>query len=267
MRDIAADDQRNQTGLNLFRGALLFHLLHSQRFIWGPYSRERFSYNFQQENIWNGAYAGFVPILHGVTQIQNIENVTHVEMCRKGVRARMRFDVNAHPAEISGLLNRFTAITGAAAWQKRETDFANQKHDNPLIDGYLDSHFPVEQAMIYVRRYRASTGGRIPEINTTSRVDLGTLYSFAALMARVFPKLPPHGQHVLRSRVIGALKDNVGLSPLAFEIRTVAHLMARGFDVEFHDLCGGRGCDFLVTNAEIQLEVECKSVSVDLGHR
>jgi hypothetical protein len=87
------------------------------------------------------------------------------------------------------------------------------------------------------------------------------------LTARVFPKLPAHGQNVLKGRIAGALKDKVGLSPLAFEMRTVAHLMARGFDVEFHDLCEGGGYDFLAKDGEIALEVECKSVSGDLGHR
>jgi hypothetical protein len=50
----------------------------------------------------------------------------------------------------------------------------------------------------------------------------------------------------------GALDDEVGLSPLAFEMRTVAHFVAAGFDVEFHDLCEGGGFDFLVRKAEIQ---------------
>ena len=65
----------------------------------------------------------------------------------------------------------------------------------------------------------------------------------------------------------GALKDNVGLAPLAFEMRTVAHFMSKGFDVEFHDLCRNGGYDFLVTKSGIEMEVECKSVSGDLGHR
>jgi hypothetical protein len=178
----------------------------------------------------------------------------------------MHFNVDARPAEIPALLRRFTQIAGAAAWQKRETDFELQIRDNPLIDGYLDSHFPLERAMVYVRHYNSNTG-RIPEINSAPHADLGALYSFVALIARVFPKLPAHGQNVLRGRISGALKDNVGLSPLAFEMRTVAHLMARGFDVEFHDLCEGGGYDFLAKDGEIALEVECKSVSGDLGHR
>jgi hypothetical protein len=121
--------------------------------------------------------------------------------------------------------------------------------------------------MIYVRHYNRNTGGRIPEINSTSAVDLGALYSFVGITARVFSRLPTHGQYELKSRLAGALKDNVGLSPLGFEMRTVAHLMARGFDVEFHDLCEGGGYDFLAKDKEIAFEVECKSVSGDLGHR
>jgi hypothetical protein len=179
----------------------------------------------------------------------------------------MRFNVDARPSEIPPLLRRFTEIAGAAAWQKRQTDFARQIHDNHMIDRYLDNYFPLERAMIYVRQHHKNTGGRIPQINSTRLFDLGALYSFVAVTARVFPRLPAYGQHVLKSRIAGALKDNVGLSPLAFEMRTVAHLMAKGFDVEFHDLCEGGGYDFIAKDGNIACEVECKSVSGDVGHR
>jgi hypothetical protein len=136
-----------------------------------------------------------------------------------------------------------------------------------MIDRYLDHYFPLERAMIYARQYNRNTGGRIPQINSTPLFDLGALYSFVALTARVFPRLPEPAQNLLKSRIAGALKDNVGLSPLAFEMRTVAHLMARGFDVEFHDLCEGGGYDFLAKDGDIAFEVQCKSVSGDVGHR
>jgi len=179
----------------------------------------------------------------------------------------MHFNVDARPSEIPPLLRRFTEIAGAAAWQKRQTDFERQIHDNPMIDRYLDSYFPLERAMIYVRQHNRNTGGRIPKINSTPLFDLGALYSFVALTARVFPRLLEPAQNVLKRRIAGALKDNVGLSPLAFEMRTVAHLMASGFDVEFHDLCEGGGYDFLARDRDIAFEVECKSVSGDVGHR
>jgi hypothetical protein len=176
------------------------------------------------------------------------------------------FDTNVRPAEIASFLHCLTEITGAEAWQKRAKDFAHQVHDNPLIEGYLDSYFGIERAMIYVRRYKKNTG-RIPDIINTPTGNITALYTFAAAVARIFRKLPKSGQDALRKKMTGALDDEVGLSPLAFEMRTVVHFMAAGFDVEFHDLCEGGGYDFLVRKAGIEMEVECKSVSGDLGHR
>jgi hypothetical protein len=178
----------------------------------------------------------------------------------------MHFDVNVRPAENAAFLHCLTEITGAAAWRKREKDFAHQVHENPLIEGYLDSYFGIERSMFYVQRYRRNTG-RIPDIMNTPSTNIAALYNFAAVLARFFRQLPKSGQDALRKKMTGALDDEVGLSPLAFEIRTVAHFMAAGFDVEFHDHCEGGGYDFLVRKAEIEMEVECKSVSGDVGHR
>jgi hypothetical protein len=178
----------------------------------------------------------------------------------------MYFDTNVRPAEIPAFLHSFTEITGLAAWQKREKDFAHQVHHNPLIEAYLDSYFGIERSMIYVRRYRKNTG-RIPDVMNTPSTKLAALYTFAIGITRIFRQLPKSGQDALRKKITGALDDEVGLSPLAFEIRTVAHFMAAGFDVEFHDLCEGGGYDFLVRKADIEMEVECKSVSGDVGHR
>jgi hypothetical protein len=38
----------------------------------------------------------------------------------------MHFNIHAHPAEIPALVRRFTEITGAGPWRKRETDFQRQ---------------------------------------------------------------------------------------------------------------------------------------------
>lgn len=179
----------------------------------------------------------------------------------------MHFELDVRPAEMPAFLNRLIEITGLTSWQQRERDFTKQLHDNPLIERYLDTQFGIERSMISVRHYRESTGGRTPSIKNTPRANLGVLYGFAAMVARVFPKLPLSAQNLLRSKIRGGLKDNVGLAPLAFEMRTAEHFMRKGFDVEFHDLCHGGGYDFHIRNSGIEMEVECKSVSGDLGHR
>lgn len=178
----------------------------------------------------------------------------------------MRFDVNANPDDIPKFLRTCREIPGASAWIQREKDFDAQIRSNPLIERYLDIHFPIERAMGHVRRYRAMTD-RLPSPLSPKRGGIGLLYAFAGILARVYPLLPPSAQNALKGKISGALKDNVGLSPLAFEMRTVAHFLATGFDVEFHDLCEGGGYDFLVRKAGIEIEVECKSVSGDLGRK
>jgi hypothetical protein len=64
-----------------------------------------------------------------------------------------------------------------------------------------------------------------------------------------------------------ALKSDDGFGPLAFEMKTVAHLMKRGFNVEFHDIDEGGGFDYLATNEDVEIEIECKFVSGDIGRQ
>jgi hypothetical protein len=120
--------------------------------------------------------------------------------------------------------------------------------------------------MIHARRRLAMTG-RLPSMLDPSAPALGALYSFSAMTARVFSRLPPAARDSLRRKLTGALKDNIGLAPIAFEMRAATHFMAAGFDVEFNDLCNNGGFDFLVCDQKIEIEIECKSVSGDLGHQ
>jgi hypothetical protein len=57
----------------------------------------------------------------------------------------MRFSVEMQLSEISALLSRMIAITGAAIWTQREKDFSRQIAQNPLIGGYLDIQFALER--------------------------------------------------------------------------------------------------------------------------
>jgi hypothetical protein len=152
----------------------------------------------------------------------------------------MHFSVEARLGEVPAFLNRLIGITGAAVWQRREHDFEQQLRDNPLIKRYLDERFPVERAMIYARHYRKRTG-RYPSILGTADHDIGGLYSFAATAARVHTRLPSPAQNALTQKLVGAFKDQNGLAPLVFEMRTATHFMAKGFKVHFHDLCHGGG--------------------------
>lgn len=174
----------------------------------------------------------------------------------------MHFDINAAPAEIPAFLSRLTQIGGVAAWRQREQDFAHKLRENPMIAHYLASEFAIEQAMFSVQRYRASTG-RLPSMTP----ELVRLYGFAGMVARVYQRLSVAARSRLATRMVGALKDDVGLAPIAFEMRTVEHFMKAGFDVEFYDLCNNGGWDFVMRKDGIAIDVECKAISGDIGRK
>ena len=92
-------------------------------------------------------------------------------------------------------------------------------------------------------------------------------YSFAFMLTEVFKRIGPQAQDRLRGMLLSGLKKEYGLGPIAYEMRTAAHLMSRGFSVFFHDLeCGG-GFDFLATSETSNLEIECKYISADFGRK
>lgn len=107
--------------------------------------------------------------------------------------------------------------------------------------------------------------GRLPNVVDSEDISIHRFLSFAAMLARVHARLPPKARTALEGRVRGALKDDSGLGSLAYELGVAAHLMMRGFDVNWSDLENGGGFDFFCVKAGLEIEVECKTVSGDLG--
>jgi len=93
------------------------------------------------------------------------------------------------------------------------------------------------------------------------------LYCFVANIARVHEKLGDGGKSRLLGAVRSGLEKEAGLGPLDFEMKIAAHLMSRGFDVDFHDLENGGGYDFLASSDGRETEVECKYISGDTGRK
>ena len=63
------------------------------------------------------------------------------------------------------------------------------------------------------------------------------------------------------------LQAEYGLAPLEHEMGVAAHLMSVGFDVTFHDIEGGGGFDILAKRDGLELEVEDKTLSGDVGRK
>jgi len=173
----------------------------------------------------------------------------------------MRFSPDLNVQRIPELLARFLAITGADPWIKRYRSLRSEMQANPLLRPYFAERHGLE-----LRLGQILTGER----KRPDPADPGdyALLSFVAMVVLIYDRLTDLG----KKRVAGSLRDGLnstdrGLRPFKAEIETVTHLMGKGFDVSFQDIDHGGGFDFLATRDGIELEVECKSVSGDLGRQ
>jgi hypothetical protein len=168
------------------------------------------------------------------------------------------------PAELPTTIRRMAGIVGWKMWQKRIDGLHAELNSNPLWRQFVLERYGLELAFADVHRHLRATGRCPwpPEIAEQYR-----LYSFLAAAVRVHARLSPEGRARLAGAIRTGLKKEFGLGPVAFEMKVVAHLMSRGFDIEFHDLASGGGYDFLATSGPKKIEVECKHISADIGRQ
>lgn len=153
-------------------------------------------------------------------------------------------------------------ISGARNWTKRFNSFDSQIRNNPFYKEYILDRFPLEIAFQSFQNWRRSTGR---EHRVPIDADEAALFGFIGMAARVHQRLSVQGKKRFEGSIRDALKNDDGLSPLAFELTVAAHMMHRGFDVEFVDLEGTEKFDLLCEREGNLLEVECKNLSGDAG--
>lgn len=174
----------------------------------------------------------------------------------------MRISPSLQIDEIPSLLTRFLKIIGDEAWRRRYRILCDQMRANPLLKPYFEDSHPLELTLGEILESGRSTGRIVLDLSHASDY---TLVSFVAPVVLIYEQLTASG----RNRISGMLRDglNRDLRPFMSEIGTVIHLMHRGFDVFFQDIDQGQGFDFLVERDGVELEVECKSASGDLGRQ
>lgn len=176
----------------------------------------------------------------------------------------VHFSTDLDPAGLPATLRLMTGIVDWRTWQRRIESLRLGSNANPYWQHYLHERHGLELAFGDVRRYRMTTG-RCPWPPRTP--EEYRLYSFLATAVRVYPRLSERAQARFAGALRSALEKEFGLGPLAFEMKVAAHLMSRGFDVNFHDLESGGGYDFLASRDGFEAEVECKHVSADIGRQ
>ena len=176
----------------------------------------------------------------------------------------MRISTSVEQREIPDLITEFFTIVGWANFKKRAESLREQVTKNPFFEPYFQERFALERELSRLHERRRRTNRFVCDFMDERQ---NRLASFVAMVAGVQRHLSPGAKNRLAGMLRGALKDDRGLAPLASEMAMAAHLMTKGFDVFFNDLETGGGFDFLAAREGVEIEVECKHVSGDIGRR
>lgn len=161
-------------------------------------------------------------------------------------------------------LGRFLAILGPEIWVKRYRALEEQTKSNVLLVPFFEERHSL--VLTLGRLVEAAKRLGVVPIDTSDP-------QVYALMSFVAPVVMLHKQlnATAKARIAGMLRDGLntdrGLLPFKSEIDTATHLTQKGFDLEFPDLEGKAGFDFLARREDMEVEVECKTVSGDVGRK
>lgn len=166
--------------------------------------------------------------------------------------------------ELPGLLERFLSITGPEIWNKRFQWLVNEILANRFMEEWLREHHGIALELDAFITGIQRTGEFPSQLRNKDEYNL---FAFVAGVVSIHDHLSPSGKARLKGMLLDGLKTDKGLLPLHHEITTGMHLMGRGYDVECHDLERGGGVDYIARKDGIEIEVECKMFTGDLGRK
>lgn len=176
----------------------------------------------------------------------------------------MRFNASLTTDDIPSLLDRFLAIIGPDPWLRRYYSLREQVSRNPLLSPFTLERHALELTLANLLELRHQS--RQLPIDMTDPYHY-RLFSFIAPVVLVYEQLTDAGKKRIAGILRGGLNADTGLAPFQSEIETVTQLMHRGFDVTFSDIDAGQRFDFLATRNDVEIEIEVKAASGDLGHK
>lgn len=176
----------------------------------------------------------------------------------------MRFSIDVHDTEVAELLIGLVQITGIDPWKRRLEWLQRELNENHFMEGWLRERCLLEWTMNDVLSNPLLLPKKPFHLENIAQYEL---ISFAAGVVRSYERLDEIGKRRLRGTLLDGLKEDKGLLSIQHEIATAVHLMSRGFDVEFYDMENGGGFDYIARKDDVEIEVECKMFSVDLGRK
>ncbi len=147
--------------------------------------------------------------------------------------------------------------------ESRFRSLEQQVKDNPFLEELFASRYQLEQEL--ERQYRRYLLGK--KVNFPNTDQEVTFLRFVVMVSRVYRRLSATGRNRIAGMLRSGLDAEYGQASIEFELFIATHLMKKGYDVEFSDIETGGGFDMLATRDGIEIEVECKTVSGDLGRK
>ena len=166
--------------------------------------------------------------------------------------------------KISGLIPEFLSIAGWPTWKRRVESLRQQVRKNPFLEAHFNDRFALEFELSLLLERKRKTGRFGLNFQDPMQHRLA---SFVSAVVGVHKHLSHHAQNRLRGMILDGLKSERGLASLGTELTMAVHLMTKGFDVFFNDLETGGGFDLLAKRNGVEIEVECKNVSGDIGRK
>jgi len=176
----------------------------------------------------------------------------------------VRLSVDVNDTEIVSLVHQFLAITGQDPWARKVRVMYEQGRENQFLCQWQLQFCGIEfkLAQLLARQHEE---GLFP-INPEDELHY-ELYGFVAGVVRIYEQLTPFGQNRLRGMLLDGLKPDNHLLSLQHEVLTAVHLAQRGYDLVMNDLETGSGVDFIAERDGVEMEVECKLFTGDVGRK
>ena len=175
----------------------------------------------------------------------------------------MQFPIDLSERQFERLLSVFLDIVGREPWEKRARDIQRQLREVPTLRQFILERHRLEIDIAHFLGEMSNEDGKVPRPITNANEY--AIRAFVATVARVFERLSPLGKRRLQGMLRDGLKSDAGLLPLNHEMTVATHLRSLGFDVDFRDMEGKAGADYIACKGRVELEVECKVISGDIG--
>jgi|TARA_Y100000031_G_C8211109_1_gene381011 hypothetical protein len=176
----------------------------------------------------------------------------------------MHFQPDLFQRDLPKIVPIFIGIIGQETWRRRIGELENTQAASPIFEKYVAEVHALELELAQLLKRKKVTG-RFPKRSEV--LELNRLLALIRMVVGVYTRLGEAGKRRVQGMLIDALKSDRGFNSLEHEMGIAAQLMRKGFDVEFVDIENSERFDFLARLRETEVEVECKTISYDLGRK